>query len=236
MQNIFDGDAIARQYHTRQWANPNRSTIALAEFFGPELRASKRVVDLGCGAGAPTAYLARMFPAVQFTGLDFVSSLIDIAKGAAIEHGIGNIAFDVADWHNLPDLGQVDGVMSIQTLCCVNGWERALAGVFDRVRPAWIGLHSLFYDGDISLDIRVQEHARDRDFYFYVVAVPALTRMAERHGYRLARYEPFAIDIDLARGDPDAMGTFTVPTAAGSRVQISGPMLMQWGNVCLVRA
>jgi len=47
------------------------------------------------------------------------------------------------------------------------------------------------------------------------------------HGYGEFVYTPFEIDIDLAK-PPDGMGIYTETLANGRRLQISGPVLMNW--------
>jgi SAM-dependent methyltransferase len=241
MKNTYDGDEIALLYHRRQWDEASRSTVAFERFVATELAASKRVLDLGCGSGAATAYLAKRHPGTAFQGIDFTPTLVSMAEKEAGGRGLSNLSFLAADWHALPGFGDVDGVISLQALCCVDDWQRASEVIFQQIRPRWIGLLSLFYSGDISCDVSIEEHTRDRSYTFHVIALPLMRRVAQFHGYDLRQACRFDIDLDLRRGDPDVMGTFTVVTAPGSdaeprRLQISGPMLMEWYNVLLVRA
>ena len=54
--------------------------------------------------------------------------------------------------------------------------------------------------------------------------------LAER-GYTVFRAEPFEIDIDIPKPEHLDMGTYTVKTEDGKRLQISGALLMPWYSV-----
>jgi 2-polyprenyl-3-methyl-5-hydroxy-6-metoxy-1,4-benzoquinol methylase len=54
---------------------------------------NKRVLDFGCGAGASTVILARMFPSAQIVGVDLVSDFLSITKARARYYGFDNIEF-----------------------------------------------------------------------------------------------------------------------------------------------
>lgn len=68
------------KYHLNQWQSQKESTIAFEKFISQNLRDSKSVLDLGCGAGAPTSYLANRHPDVLFEGIDLETDLIDTAN------------------------------------------------------------------------------------------------------------------------------------------------------------
>ena len=57
------------------------------------------VLDIACGSGAVSAYLAERFPAVEFVGLDFSQELIKIAKRQVL----ANLRFYNFDLLNLED-------------------------------------------------------------------------------------------------------------------------------------
>lgn len=63
----------------------------LAAPFGP-LRPGMSVVELGCGAGAFLAALRRLEPGLRLTGLDYASSLIEIARARlGADFSVGDI-------------------------------------------------------------------------------------------------------------------------------------------------
>ena len=54
-------------------------------YFGDEQFAGKRILDFGCGSGASTMLLARMFPASEVVGVELDRDLVSVAEGR-LEH------------------------------------------------------------------------------------------------------------------------------------------------------
>jgi 2-polyprenyl-3-methyl-5-hydroxy-6-metoxy-1,4-benzoquinol methylase len=62
-----------------------------------KLRSGARVVDIGCGEGAPTLMLADAFPASTFAGFDANADAIATARKAAARAGLANrVMFETA--------------------------------------------------------------------------------------------------------------------------------------------
>lgn len=227
-------DAHAIAYHLDQWDNPKESTKAFARFVADKLQASGRVIDFGGGAGGATSYLARAYPQIEFTAFDYAEELSGLGNRLARERNLRNLTCQQGDWYNLALDRTCEGAISLQTLMGLPDCERPLRETFRKLGPAWMGISSLFYDGDISSRIEIHEHQRGRKAFYNIYAIPEIGRICESEGYRLTRYEPFVIGIDLPRpSSRDMMGTYTrrvVDGAAGSaeRIQISGPIMMQW--------
>lgn len=236
--NVLDGTAM--KYHRSQWDSPKRSTLALEEHVRERVLESDAVVDLACGAGGPTAWLAKHHPTVKFTGLDYSAELIGIARSLAIAENVTNLSFETGDWFNLDSTSQYDGVISFQTLSWLPAMEAPMLAIFERLHPRWIGLSSLFFDGDISCKIEVTEHASNKQSFYNVYSLPALERLCAKHDYRIECARPFNIDIDLAPlSDRNHMGTYTKRVIGDNdveeRLQFSGPLLMPWWMVLIAK-
>lgn len=70
------------------------------EFFAYVLKDSRRVLDLGCGEGWPTLYLARVLPEV--TGLELSPEHVALARRSAEIMGLRSVRFDVGRIEKLP--------------------------------------------------------------------------------------------------------------------------------------
>ena len=226
-------DPISMDYHMKQWNEPKESTKAFSNFFSKELSNSKSVVDLGAGAGAATYYLANRNLRTNFIGIDHSKELIDSAKETSKEYNLTNLAFDTGDWFNLnKNFGGVDGVISLQTLSWLPEMKNPMTQIFEVIKPDWIGLSSLFYEGDISCRIEVFEHIRSRKTFYNVYSLKELNRLAVEYGYKIVKSDRFDIQIDIPKPtNTDLMGTFTEKVEGSSdyqRLQISGPLLMNW--------
>ena len=224
----------AYAYHLQQWDDQKRSTHQFADFVADLGSNSHEIVDLGCGAGAATFCLAQRCPAANFVGVDYSEDLIGLANKLAEGKQTPNLSFTTGDWFNLNFRGDVDGVVSLQTLSWLPEFERPLQEIYEKLNPKWLAVTSLFYEGDISCTIEVNEHSRERKSFYNVYSIPAVMRHAREFGFQVTRKLKFVIDIDLAKPkNIDLMGTHTVLAKSGAgamdeRLQISGPLLMNW--------
>jgi hypothetical protein len=136
-------------------------------------------------------------------------------------------------------VGGVDGVISLQTLSWLSEMEQPMAQIFRVINPKWIGLSSLFYEGDISCRIEVFEHVRNMKTFYNVYSIKELSRLAFEYGYEVKQFKRFDIGIDIPKSSNiDLMGTFTEKVQRGveyERLQISGPLLMNWCFVLVTK-
>jgi SAM-dependent methyltransferase len=69
--------------------------LGLAQLFGVRQleapREALRVLDLGCASGVHLREQARRYPTVEFTGIDFARSEIDLGRKAITEEGLSNV-------------------------------------------------------------------------------------------------------------------------------------------------
>ena len=231
-------DTDAYHYHKIQWETPKRSTVAFENFARDNLLKSKNVIDLGAGAGAATAYLAKIYSHCKFTAFDWNNELTQIGRGMALEREIANCQFEQGDWFNLGETGEYDGVISLQTLSWLQDYKAALDAIFSKIRPAWLAMSSLFYDGEITCRIEVHEHKKDKKSFWNVYSIPELSRLCNKYGYSLVKVSPFEIDIDIQKPkNVDSMSTYTrtlqTDNCNKQRIQISGPLLLNWQMILI---
>jgi ubiquinone/menaquinone biosynthesis C-methylase UbiE len=231
-------DPVSHEYHMGQWNEPKESTKAFANYFSEELSGSKNLIDLGAGAGAATFHLACKNLNTNFIGIDHSKELIESAKIASEEFKLPNLSFDTGDWFNLDDKWKKsDGVISLQTLSWLPEMRKPMTQIFEVIEPNWIGISSLFYEGDISCQIEVFEHTQMRKTFYNVYSLKELTRLAAEYQYEVVKSDRFEIEIDIPRqSSVDRMGTYTERIHGSldfKRLQISGPLLMNWYFVLL---
>jgi SAM-dependent methyltransferase len=227
-------DPVSMDYHFKQWEEPKRSTIAFNDFFSEEIKSAKSILDIGAGAGAATSYIASKNPRIKFKGIDISPELIDIANTAVVTKKMNSnqISFEVGDWFDLKQsVEKIDGVISLQTISWISEIRKPLEEVFTKISPNWLGMSGLFFDGDISCKTEVFEHVKNRKVYYNTYSIKEVRRIAEEFGYNLIKAAPFQIDIDIAKSpNLDIMGTYTRLTIGDKteRLQISGPLLLNW--------
>jgi ubiquinone/menaquinone biosynthesis C-methylase UbiE len=177
-------------------------------------------------------FLSEGSPEATFKGIDQTPYLIEEAKKLNAERK--NVSFEVGDLFALPERYSKSFDLSInwKTLSWLPTYEDALVALMD-VTKKHIFLSSLFYDGDIDFEIKVRQYKKEGTsqggfFYYNIYSLPRLIRFVKEHGAKHVETQDFNIPIDLPRGDIDHMGTYTVPLADGSRMQMSGALALPW--------
>lgn len=220
--NTLDSETL--NYHQRQWEKPYYSTLAFAELIRGLIESGDTVLDIGCGGGAATSYLAREFTQAKFTGLDILSEPITLAQSRDSLAGfrIGD-AMMQRDFYN--------GVIGVQFLHTLPSYSPTLFSIARNIKPDWMAFSTLLYDGEIECQTRVWEPKIKRASWYNVLSVPIMRNRMLKEGYKLTKYEPFYIPEALPEPeDKDMMKTYT----ADGR-QFSGPLHMPWGFIAFER-
>ena len=220
-----DPDPETLAYHLRQ-VEPYRSTVHFAKFARPWLATSNRIIDLGCGAGQATDYIAMKHPQAQVLGLDVSPLLISLAKQLPPQ-----ASFGIGDMTNLSPR-KADGVISLATLSWMPEYETPLAQICEKIAPKWMAFSTLLYWGNISAQIVINEPSRPRRSYHNIYSVNEMAKFMQGHGYDYAAGKIFQIDIDLPYpANANIMQSYTVGINEMRHI-FSGPLHMPWGFVC----
>jgi arsenite methyltransferase len=118
---------------------------AQPRFVGQQIPAlsAKAVLELGCGKGFNSHYLAQHHPTVQFTGIDLTPLHVAIAQQKS--RSLSNVAFQTGDFNALPfPDNQFDIVFAFECLCHATDASRPLAEAYRVLRP---GGQLIIFDG-----------------------------------------------------------------------------------------
>ena len=110
-----------------QW----KAAISLME--GIEWTCSSRILDVGCGDGKITAFIAKELPEAIVVGTDISSEMIHFASHQHSQHK--NLLFLRADAAHLSFEEQFDTVVSFSALHWVIDQEAALQGIYKALLP-----------------------------------------------------------------------------------------------------
>lgn len=70
----------------------------VANYVKEKLNDDSVVIDYGCAHGHFTNYLADLFPAIRFVGVDVSPKAVDVAVAKAEEMGLDNVGYRLDDW------------------------------------------------------------------------------------------------------------------------------------------
>jgi hypothetical protein len=223
-------------YFNRQFVNPYRSTVAICNWLQTKNilneNSKSRIIDIATGKGANLSYFTKVFPNSEFLGLDFNKSFVE--SGNNYFKNNNNCQLEYGDIYKLDKkhIGIYDGLTCLQTLSWLPNFKEPLLN-FMNLNPQWILLSSLFYEGNINCKIEIEQYEKSLDAiprltYYNIYSLPMVKEFCAENGYKNFHYIPFEIDIDLPKNKNDVMGTYTEELKNGKRIQISGPLLMNW--------
>jgi ubiquinone/menaquinone biosynthesis C-methylase UbiE len=238
MKNIewLEGDEEEIDYHLKQYEEPKSYTKYLINHIKEKKLISNGdfIIDLGCGCGANSFFFSKCFKHCNFLGIDINPRYIKIAN----KYKLGNLKYKVGNLFDIKLKKKIKGILSIQTLSWLNDYKKALSSMFE-LKPEWILITSLFYDGPVTAKIIINDFSRTmgklkyRKTYYNIYSIDELKKYSQKYNYNLFEFKPFELSLDLTSPSNKSMGTYTEKLENGKRIQISGPILMNWYTLIL---
>jgi ubiquinone/menaquinone biosynthesis C-methylase UbiE len=237
-------------YFNRQFKTPYRSTIKFCDWLEQlgvlTANSKSNILDIATGKGATLCYMKQRFPGCSYTGIDINNDFIQEGKQFFEQNKVPDCKLEYGDLYHLDFAAlanRFDGVVMLQTLSWLPEYENALTEIA-KLNPKWLALTSLFYDGLVECKTEIREHERSDNqisdgranalntSYYNTYSLPRVKEFLAQKGYRIFKYTPFEIDTDLPKPKHTHMQTYTETLQNGKRLQISGPILMNWHFIC----
>ncbi len=98
--------------------------------------APRRVLDLGCGTGWTSLFMARAGYAV--TGVDLAEDAVAVARELAREEGVTTVSFVAADYESFTAEGEYDYVLFYDALHHAEDERAALATAYRALKPGGV--------------------------------------------------------------------------------------------------
>ena len=93
------------------------------------------ILELGCGWGSLTLWMARHYPAAQITALSNSQSQRRFIEAQAAQRGLPNVRVITCDINSFDIPQQFDRVVSVEMFEHLRNWPQALAGVARWLQP-----------------------------------------------------------------------------------------------------
>jgi len=207
---------------------------ALEDMLAPYLNSGlRRILDICCGIGHLIYHLSSRFPMATFVGIDQTSYLIDEARKLCAGRSVKFFCHDVLDTHFIAnEYAKFDVVICWKTLSWIPHYREMVPILFKFAKDV-IFISSLFYDGDIDFTTQVREYQKESgedgpNAYYNIYSYPRFVDYCHNFGAKNVEAIDFEMPIDLPKGDPNHMGTYTLKLENGKRLQMSGAVPMLW--------
>jgi len=131
---------------------PDRTFIRLYHhvLYGRNL-SGRDVVEIGCGRGGGSSYIARYLHPRSVCGVDLSRNAVEFCRE---RHPIPNLSFEVGDCENLPfPDGSFDAVVNVESSHCYPSMPRFLAEVRRILRPGGTFHFTDLRDGDPAVAV-----------------------------------------------------------------------------------
>lgn len=130
-----------RKYSCCYYPEPD-TTLAEAEEYAlaetarrADLRDGQRILELGCGWGSLSLWMARQFPNAKITAVSNSASQRAYIEGQAQARGLSNLTIVTADANVFTPRGRFDRAVSIEMFEHMSNWPALLARVRDWLEP-----------------------------------------------------------------------------------------------------
>jgi cyclopropane-fatty-acyl-phospholipid synthase len=96
----------------------------------------QEILELGCGWGSLSLYLAETFPAARITGVSNSRTQKEFIDGEARRRGLGNLRIITCDMNTFEaEAGRFDRVVSVEMFEHMKNYERLLARIARWLKP-----------------------------------------------------------------------------------------------------
>jgi ubiquinone/menaquinone biosynthesis C-methylase UbiE len=223
--------AQAQAYYRKSALTKTRQQERLEQLLAACRIEPREIADVACGAGGTSAHLGAMYPRASYTLIDLNTDALAMAR----EYTAGlNARYLVEDIYSLSAADDsFDLVVCWQTLSWLDDAGRAVSELVRICKPGGrVFASSLFnVDADVDVYSRVIDHTRPSSQANLTVPYNTYSALTVERWLagRVAGWQlhDFDIGLDLPRTGR-GLGTHTVATADGGRLQISGGMLLNW--------
>ncbi len=221
-------------YYLKYLANKSGQQLLLEKIINADKPAKRdQIADIACGAGTLSYHISKIYPEANFTLIDVSDAALELAgnvlKDVKSKKLLNGSIYDLSSYKENFDI-----VFCWMTLLALDKPKDALDQLLSTVKKGGKLYASTLFN--FRHDVDVQSHFVDHtrasgkegiSMQYNTFSLYTLEKWLEGKvsAYKVHEFNP---ESDFAY-DGKGIGTFTVMTKEGKRLQISGGMLMSWG-------
>ena len=134
----------------------------------PALADGQRILELGCGWGSLSLWMARHYPAARITSVSNSQSQRAFIAGRAKAEGLANLDVVTADMNAFCPAGRFDRVVSVEMFEHMANWRPLLRRVRDCLEAGRPHVHARLHQPRTPLPLRRRRQGRlDRAALFH---------------------------------------------------------------------
>jgi len=119
-----------------------------------------KVLDICCGTGILTEKVAKAFPNAEFTGVDFSTGMLEIAKQRMKNYNFNYLISDVCDNKTMQKLGNYDLIISSFGIHNIHGYNNKKKALNNIVKHLNVG--GMYITCDL---IKGKDKEEEKQFY-----------------------------------------------------------------------
>jgi ubiquinone/menaquinone biosynthesis C-methylase UbiE len=219
-------------YYSKSFETKTEQQKFLEEILQLKKFAPSKIADIACGGGSLSYNLSKLYNS-EFSLVDLNEDGLTIAKtNLGKSNQFQFITDSIYELKNI-NANEFDLTFCWQTLSWLDEPEKALEQLVKITKKGgYVYLSSLFnIEHDVDIYAKVIDHTRqsslESPFSYNTYSQTTLTKWLNKLDIQKFRLIPFSPSIDLFY-EGKGIGTYTVNTEEGKRLQISAGMLMNW--------
>ena len=195
------------------------------------LKGGKKIVDFGCGFGSAIQYLSSKHQSTKFIGCDKNKKILAIAKTFG---DYENLKYQYQNFFNFKKeklFRNVSCLFNIHTLCCFKDAEIFIECT-TKMRPKYIIIKSLFYDGPLNTFIHTEDlgqaDKKNIDGDLNIFSKQMIIDIYKKFNYKFLTYKPFFMKKKLLRVKNSGRRSYTI-YYNNKLNTFTGPVYLPWG-------
>jgi len=193
---------------------------------------TKNIIDIGTGIGSNLHFFSSKNKDINFLGTDYDSSRLK--KGEKMNTN-PKIKFKKLDILKSVKSHQnkFDGLMSIHNLCCFKELDIIIKN-FCKIKPKWIAINSLFFDGNLDVLIHIRDHQNKKlkdnnpNADFNTFSLLKVEEIFKKNGYKIISKDPYFPKKKIKKLENGKRGSYTIKTEIHRYTTFSGPVHLPW--------